>query len=127
MAAEKEPKEEAAIAIVKAPAAVPAEVEVENPYTPINPKLSPCGHTTELGSIACDDLTELGSVKEGWLSDNPHILTHPHRLRHPLSRPCQTLSRPHPRLVPRHRPGFSGSQDLKWIFVDLLSSRRSNS
>ncbi|KAI8006336.1 Rab3 GTPase-activating protein non-catalytic subunit [Camellia lanceoleosa] len=31
-------------------------------------------HTTELGSIACDYLTELGSVKEGWLSDNPHIL-----------------------------------------------------
>ncbi|GMP65843.1 hypothetical protein CsSME_00026469 [Camellia sinensis var. sinensis] len=32
-------------------------------------------HTTEFGSIACDELTELGSVKEGWLSDNPHILT----------------------------------------------------
>ncbi|GMP75212.1 hypothetical protein CsSME_00032385 [Camellia sinensis var. sinensis] len=32
-------------------------------------------HTTELGSTACDDVTELGSVKEGWLSDSLHILT----------------------------------------------------
>ncbi|GMP53134.1 hypothetical protein CsSME_00018693 [Camellia sinensis var. sinensis] len=32
-------------------------------------------HTTELGSIACDDLTELGAGKEGWLVDNPNLLT----------------------------------------------------
>ncbi|KAL7249687.1 hypothetical protein ACSBR1_011802 [Camellia fascicularis] len=32
-------------------------------------------HTTELGSIASDDLTELGAGKEGWLVDNPNLLT----------------------------------------------------
>lgn len=32
-------------------------------------------HTTDLGSIACDDLTELGAGKEGWLVDNPNLLT----------------------------------------------------
>ncbi|GMH24916.1 hypothetical protein Nepgr_026759 [Nepenthes gracilis] len=31
-------------------------------------------HTTELGCIACDDLSELGAGKEGWLVDNPNLL-----------------------------------------------------
>lgn len=32
-------------------------------------------HTTELGCIACEDLTELGAGKEGWLVNNPNLLT----------------------------------------------------
>ncbi|KAL7000578.1 hypothetical protein U1Q18_001729 [Sarracenia purpurea var. burkii] len=32
-------------------------------------------HSTELGCIACDELTELGAGKEGWLVDNPNLLT----------------------------------------------------
>ncbi|KAK9269617.1 hypothetical protein L1049_001394 [Liquidambar formosana] len=32
-------------------------------------------HTTELGCIACDDLTDLGAGKEGWLVGNPNLLT----------------------------------------------------
>ncbi|KAG5546110.1 hypothetical protein RHGRI_018327 [Rhododendron griersonianum] len=32
-------------------------------------------HTTDLGSIACDDLTDLGAGKEGWLVENPNLLT----------------------------------------------------
>lgn len=32
-------------------------------------------HTTELGCIACDDLTEVGAGKEGWLVNNPNLLT----------------------------------------------------
>ncbi|WMV39653.1 hypothetical protein MTR67_033038 [Solanum verrucosum] len=32
-------------------------------------------HTTELGCIACDDLSELGAGKEGWLVNNPNLLT----------------------------------------------------
>lgn len=31
-------------------------------------------HTTELGCIACEELTELGAGKEGWLVDNPNLL-----------------------------------------------------
>lgn len=31
-------------------------------------------HTTELGCIACEELTELGAGKEGWLIDNPNLL-----------------------------------------------------
>ncbi|XP_047311087.1 rab3 GTPase-activating protein non-catalytic subunit [Impatiens glandulifera] len=31
-------------------------------------------YMTEIGSIACDDLTELGSGKEGWLIDNPNLI-----------------------------------------------------
>ncbi|KAB2616004.1 rab3 GTPase-activating protein non-catalytic subunit [Pyrus ussuriensis x Pyrus communis] len=31
-------------------------------------------HTTELGSIACEELGELGAGKEGWLVDNPNLL-----------------------------------------------------
>lgn len=30
--------------------------------------------TTELGCIACEDLTELGAGKEGWLLNNPNLL-----------------------------------------------------
>lgn len=32
-------------------------------------------HTSELGCIACDDLSELGAGKEGWLVNNPNLLT----------------------------------------------------
>lgn len=32
-------------------------------------------HVTELGCIACDDLSELGAGREGWLVDNPFILS----------------------------------------------------
>nr|GLL16532.1 rab3 GTPase-activating protein non-catalytic subunit [Ipomoea trifida] len=32
-------------------------------------------HTTELGCIACDDLSDLGAGKEGWLVENPNLLT----------------------------------------------------
>lgn len=32
-------------------------------------------HATELGCIACDDLSELGAGREGWLVDNPFILS----------------------------------------------------
>ncbi|GAB4846575.1 hypothetical protein Ancab_025582 [Ancistrocladus abbreviatus] len=32
-------------------------------------------HTTDLGCIACDDLTELGAGKEGWLVNNPNLLS----------------------------------------------------
>ncbi|RAL38109.1 hypothetical protein DM860_000803 [Cuscuta australis] len=32
-------------------------------------------HTTELGCIACDDLSYLGAGKEGWLVGNPNLLT----------------------------------------------------
>ncbi|CAA2967973.1 rab3 GTPase-activating non-catalytic subunit [Olea europaea subsp. europaea] len=31
-------------------------------------------HTTDLGCIACDALTDLGAGKEGWLVDNPDLL-----------------------------------------------------
>lgn len=31
-------------------------------------------HTTDLGCIACDELSELGAGKEGWLIDNPSLL-----------------------------------------------------
>ncbi|KAF8022948.1 hypothetical protein BT93_F0460 [Corymbia citriodora subsp. variegata] len=31
-------------------------------------------HTTDLGCIACDELTDLGAGKEGWLADNPNLL-----------------------------------------------------
>ncbi|XP_031377028.1 rab3 GTPase-activating protein non-catalytic subunit [Punica granatum] len=31
-------------------------------------------HTTELGCIACEELSELGAGKEGWLVDNPSLL-----------------------------------------------------
>ncbi|KAM7498622.1 hypothetical protein LguiA_023036 [Lonicera macranthoides] len=31
-------------------------------------------HTTEVGSIASDDLTELGAGKEGWLVENPNLI-----------------------------------------------------
>ncbi|EXB30039.1 hypothetical protein L484_003905 [Morus notabilis] len=31
-------------------------------------------HTTELGCIACEELSELGTGKEGWLVDNPNLL-----------------------------------------------------
>lgn len=31
-------------------------------------------HTTELGSVACDELSELGAGKEGWLVNNPNLL-----------------------------------------------------
>lgn len=32
-------------------------------------------HTTELGSIACEELGEVGAGREGWLVDNPNLLT----------------------------------------------------
>ncbi|CAO2833329.1 unnamed protein product [Amaranthus hypochondriacus] len=32
-------------------------------------------HTTSLGCIACDELTELGAGKESWLVDNPFLLS----------------------------------------------------
>lgn len=32
-------------------------------------------HTTHLACIACDELTELGAGKEGWLVDNTNLLT----------------------------------------------------
>nr|XP_027064178.1 rab3 GTPase-activating protein non-catalytic subunit-like isoform X1 [Coffea arabica] len=32
-------------------------------------------HTTELGSIACEDLSEVGAGKEGWLVSDPDLLT----------------------------------------------------
>ncbi|KAL3508767.1 hypothetical protein ACH5RR_028168 [Cinchona calisaya] len=32
-------------------------------------------HTTELGSIACEDLSDVGAGKEGWLVNNPNLLT----------------------------------------------------
>lgn len=32
-------------------------------------------HTTELGFIACDDLSVFGAGKEGWLVDSPNLLT----------------------------------------------------
>ncbi|XP_059662724.1 uncharacterized protein LOC132308615 [Cornus florida] len=32
-------------------------------------------HTTELGCIACDDLSDVGAGKEGWLVENPNLLT----------------------------------------------------
>lgn len=31
-------------------------------------------YKTELGCIACQELTELGAGKEGWLVDNPNLL-----------------------------------------------------
>ncbi|OAY54779.1 rab3 GTPase-activating protein non-catalytic subunit [Manihot esculenta] len=31
-------------------------------------------HTTELGCIACEELSDLGAGKEGWLVENPNIL-----------------------------------------------------
>ncbi|XP_015876259.3 uncharacterized protein LOC107412934 [Ziziphus jujuba] len=31
-------------------------------------------YTTELGCIACEDLSELGAGKEGWLVDNPNLI-----------------------------------------------------
>ncbi|KAL2472716.1 hypothetical protein Fot_48452 [Forsythia ovata] len=31
-------------------------------------------HTTDLGCIACDALTDIGAGKEGWLVDNPDLL-----------------------------------------------------
>ncbi|KAK3016977.1 hypothetical protein RJ639_005342 [Escallonia herrerae] len=31
-------------------------------------------HTVELGYIVCDDLSELGAGKEGWLVENPNLL-----------------------------------------------------
>lgn len=31
-------------------------------------------HTTELGCIACEELTDLGAGKEGWLVDNPNLV-----------------------------------------------------
>ncbi|XAR56465.1 hypothetical protein NMG60_11036965 [Bertholletia excelsa] len=37
--------------------------------------MAPRNHTTDLGCIACDDLTEFGAGKEGWLVDNPTLLT----------------------------------------------------
>ncbi|CAL9016976.1 unnamed protein product [Prunus brigantina] len=36
--------------------------------------MSKRAHTTELGSIACEELGELGAGKEGWLVDNPSLL-----------------------------------------------------
>jgi hypothetical protein len=32
-------------------------------------------HLTELGCIACEELTELGAGKEGWLVNNPNLLS----------------------------------------------------
>ncbi|CAH9115595.1 unnamed protein product [Cuscuta europaea] len=32
-------------------------------------------HTTDLGCITCDDLSDLGAGKEGWLVGNPNLLT----------------------------------------------------
>ncbi|XP_010276997.1 PREDICTED: rab3 GTPase-activating protein non-catalytic subunit-like isoform X2 [Nelumbo nucifera] len=32
-------------------------------------------HVTEFGCIACDELAELGAGREGWLVDNPNILS----------------------------------------------------
>lgn len=32
-------------------------------------------HTTHVGSIACDELGELGAGKEGWLVENPNLLS----------------------------------------------------
>lgn len=32
-------------------------------------------HTTDVGSIACDELGELGAGKEGWLVENPNLLS----------------------------------------------------
>lgn len=32
-------------------------------------------HTTELSSIACEELSEVGAGKEGWLVENPNLLT----------------------------------------------------
>lgn len=32
-------------------------------------------HTTELGSVACEELGEVGAGREGWLVDNPNLLT----------------------------------------------------
>lgn len=31
--------------------------------------------TTELGTIVCDDLLDVGAGKEGWLVNNPNLLT----------------------------------------------------
>lgn len=31
-------------------------------------------YTTELGCIACEDLSELGAGKEGWLVNNPNLI-----------------------------------------------------
>ncbi|KAL2458191.1 hypothetical protein Fot_55854 [Forsythia ovata] len=36
--------------------------------------MSRCLHTTDLGCIACDALTDLGAGKEGWLVDNLDLL-----------------------------------------------------
>ncbi|KAK6946625.1 Rab3-GAP regulatory subunit, N-terminal [Dillenia turbinata] len=35
-------------------------------------------HTTELGCIACEELSDLGAGKEGWLIDTPNLLTSLH-------------------------------------------------
>jgi hypothetical protein len=31
-------------------------------------------HATELGCIACEELSEIGAGKEGWLVDDPNLL-----------------------------------------------------
>lgn len=31
-------------------------------------------HTTDVGSIACTDLSDLGAGKEGWLANDPNLL-----------------------------------------------------
>lgn len=37
-------------------------------------KMSKRTHTTEVGSIACTDLSDLGAGKEGWLVNDPNLL-----------------------------------------------------
>lgn len=47
----------------------------EKPLAPLFiPSMARRVHTTELGCIACNELSELGAGKEGWLVENPSLI-----------------------------------------------------
>ncbi|KAK6934141.1 Rab3-GAP regulatory subunit, N-terminal [Dillenia turbinata] len=83
-------------------------------------------HTTELGCIACEELSDLGAGKEGWLVDTPNLLTSLHARSLALSNQSLILiisldndSSSPSKIRPSLSPSIEGHiSALEWLIFD---------